>query len=72
MFRTINIAAHPSNNDKTAKLEWEDKARQMHAYSVKGGYVACPAFSKALDFTFASLADAKAALDRNNGSGAFA
>lgn len=62
MHKIIDIAEHASNNDKTAKLVWEDKARHVHAYEVRGGFVACPGFMLALDAIFPTLNDAKAAL----------
>lgn len=65
MRNKIEIREHPSNLCIAAKLVWEDRFTLKHVYSVKGGYVACPAFGIAYEGLFASEAEARTYMEQN-------
>lgn len=63
MTSQTTTANHPHNADPTAALIWENSQTQRRVYRVKAGYIATLGNGYALSDTFASQAEAVAALD---------
>lgn len=59
----IPTASHPSNNDPTSHLVWEDRMRSRQVYSVKGGFIATE-YPMAYEGLFPTQAAAVAALSK--------